>query len=333
MDFCIYRQANNDKGIIYIEKMENKNIIDLGDRGKYHKGNKLNNLTGKEWLRFTKSWEIVNNTEESFFIINPKPRNENVILHPAKFPEELVVKLIDFFTKESEIVFDPFLGTGSTLVAAQMRNRKGIGVELNPKYAEITKERINSLFADNFIILTGNSENLLTLKNENELTISEILKTWNTDFVDCIITSPPYWDMLKNSRGNIETLHKKHIKKGGDEFYSSLENDLGNLNDYKEYLDKLIKIFTNCYEILKPNGYLVIVIQNIRIPNGKMIPLAWELAIKLSEKYELRQEKVWLQDNKQLNIWGYPSSYVSNVHHHYCIVLQKINNKNVPNIR
>jgi DNA modification methylase len=289
--------------------MDNKKI-DLGERGIYTVNNKMNNLTGKEWVKFTKSWVI----------INPKKRKEETILHPAKFPEELVSQFISFFTKENEIVFDPFLGTGSTLVAANEINRIGIGIELNNKYAEISKKRLELQVDKSQFVINGDSLAILSKKN-NE--VNTILKKINSDYVDFIITSPPYWDMLKNSRGNIKTLKKIHVENGGDDYYSDLKEDFGNMKDYNEYIDCLILLFSNSYNLLKPNGYLVIVIQNIRVKEGHMIPVAWELAIRLSKKFKLKQEKLWLQDNKSLNIWGYPSTYVSNVHHHYCLVFQK----------
>ena len=71
--------------------MESKNnYVDLGERGKYNKNNKLNDLTGKEWIKFSKSW----------FIHRPNRRKNNEILHPAKYPESLVTEFIDFFTKK-----------------------------------------------------------------------------------------------------------------------------------------------------------------------------------------------------------------------------------------
>ena len=306
------------------DKTKKGNLVDLGERGKYHLKNKVNNLTGKEWVKFTKSWDILDmEDKESFFIINPKRRNEDVILHPAKYPEELVTKLIEFFTKEGEIVFDPFLGTGSTLVAAKESKRKGIGIELMKKYAEISKKRIEDSLNKEHFVITGNSKDIFLLKDENGKSINEILDEIGKSQVDLIVTSPPYWDMLKKSRGNITSNHKKHINSGRDEHYGDSKEDFGNIKDYEEYLTNLIDIFNNCYDILKQKGYLVVVIQNIRTPNGEMKPLAWDLGMRLSKKYVLKQEKLWLQNNKRLNCWGYPSTYVSNVHHHYCLIFKK----------
>src|SRR5512139_1774022 len=92
--------------------------------------NRLNDLSPKEWLIFQKSW----------FIHNPPPRQKNVLRHPAKFPETLAMEFIAFYTKTSQVVFDPMAGTGSALVAALRLGRHAFGVELNPTYAGIARQ-------------------------------------------------------------------------------------------------------------------------------------------------------------------------------------------------
>ena len=67
------------------------NYIDLGSRGKFNRDNKLNDLTGKEWIKFSKSW----------FIHRPARRNLTEVLHPAKYPETMIEEFISFFTKKN----------------------------------------------------------------------------------------------------------------------------------------------------------------------------------------------------------------------------------------
>lgn len=62
--------------------------------------------------------------------------------HPAQFPIELVKRVILSSSNEGELVFDPFLGSGSTLEAALRTGRKAIGFEINPSYVELAVERI-----------------------------------------------------------------------------------------------------------------------------------------------------------------------------------------------
>ena len=290
--------------------MKNKKI-DFGERGVYRTDNKLNNLTGKEWVKSTKSW----------FIINPKRRKHDTILHPAKFPEELAKELVEYFTKENEIVFDPFLGTGSTLVASKEILRKGCGIELNKKYADISIQRLESSASKDHFVICGDSSKI---QSDLKKKIKNVLNKLNSKKFDFILTSPPYWDMLNKSRGNILSAKKQHEIKGGDKNYSKKNSDLGNISDYENYMKLLIDVFSQSFKVLKKDGYMVVVIQNIRVKEGHMIPLAWDLAIRLSKRYVLKQERIWLQNNKRLNCWGYPSTYVSNVHHHYCLIFQKI---------
>ena len=64
--------------------------------------------------------------------------------HPNQKPIYLMKELIEIFTNESETVFDPFMGSGTTGVACKILNRNFIGVELDKDYYEIAKERISN---------------------------------------------------------------------------------------------------------------------------------------------------------------------------------------------
>ncbi|MHA2041600.1 MAG: DNA methyltransferase, partial [Candidatus Thorarchaeota archaeon] len=87
-------------------------------------GKKLNDLDGKEWVKSTKSW----------FVVNPRSRSKNQMTHPAKFPEELVSRFVEYFTRIGGWVIDPFAGVASTMVACKTLDRSSVGVELNPEF-------------------------------------------------------------------------------------------------------------------------------------------------------------------------------------------------------
>lgn len=63
-------------------------------------------------------------------------------IHPAPFPKALAYKIINAMSDKSGIVMEPFLGSGTTLVACKELNRNGIGIEISEKYCEIAKKRI-----------------------------------------------------------------------------------------------------------------------------------------------------------------------------------------------
>lgn len=64
------------------------------------------------------------------------------VKHPAPFPKELPYRCIKLFSYQNDLVFDPFVGSGTTLLVAQNIDRKSIGVELDIQYCELAKNRI-----------------------------------------------------------------------------------------------------------------------------------------------------------------------------------------------
>lgn len=256
---------------------------------------KLNELTGKEWIQFTKSW----------MRINAKGRGKTVVKHPAKYPEELVDEFVKFFTKTNDVVFDPFLGVGSTIVSAERLGRRGIGIELNKEFANVAASRCT----ENANIIIGDSR--------------KELRNIKKDSVDFVMTSPPYWDILSKKRGNSDSQHGDRLKKGLQLTYSDLSNDLSNITNYDEFLNELSLIFNKVHRVLKVNKYMVVVIQNFRNTDGNYMTLAWDLTKKLGKKWKFVGEKIWIQEDKKLGIWGFPSTFVPNIHHHYCLIFRK----------
>ena len=62
--------------------------------------------------------------------------------HPAPFPRELPHRAIKLFSFVRDVIFDPFAGSGTTLIEASNNNRIGIGLEIDTNYCEIAKQRI-----------------------------------------------------------------------------------------------------------------------------------------------------------------------------------------------
>jgi DNA modification methylase len=156
----------------------------------------FNGLSAKEWASMSKNvWNDLSS-----------PRNKYQLEHGAVFPVKLAERLIKMYSKKGDAVFDPFLGIGSTLIAAQNLERHCIGIELNPKFSSIAEKWSSEnlgLFRDSnkyhYKIVNDDCRNL-----ENYIRPNKIQLT---------VTSPPYADFIQKSlKDRVET-HKTSIIK------------------------------------------------------------------------------------------------------------------------
>ena len=101
-------------------------------RGWYSEANRVNDLTGREWVFWTRS-----------VITKPYPPNLQHALrnrHGGQKPPELCADLLRVFTKEGQRVLDPFMGVGGVLLGASLAGRAAAGIEINPEWIEIYRE-------------------------------------------------------------------------------------------------------------------------------------------------------------------------------------------------
>lgn len=260
---------------------------------------KMNNLTGKEWLQNSFSiWRDISKTTE-----------ERRLKHPAMFPQQLAEKLIQIYTKDSgELILDPFLGVGSTLKAAYKLGKKGVGLDLNQEYCDIATKRLaehqDDLFEDKIKrfdpkVYCEDSRNLLKHVKPNS--------------VDLVITSPPYWDIL-NMKRSVDNKNQRN--------YSASEKDLGNINDYEAFLQDLKSVYQEVYKALKPNKRCCSVVMDIR-KKDKFYPLHEDQTRIMKEiGFELEEYVIWDRQKEYNNMktLGYPWVFRFNkVHEFICI--------------
>jgi adenine-specific DNA-methyltransferase len=100
---------------------------------KYFKGPKKGQLSSNP---------LGKNPSDVWEIPNVKANHVEKTIHPCQFPVELIERLVLTMTDECDWVLDPFIGVGTTAIAALMHNRRAIGAEIVPEYVEIAKERI-----------------------------------------------------------------------------------------------------------------------------------------------------------------------------------------------
>tara|TARA_B100000686_G_C16683857_1_gene913537 strand:+ start:442 stop:1356 length:915 start_codon:yes stop_codon:yes gene_type:complete len=276
-----------------------------GDKkGSYDPRNKLNDLTSTEWIPETISvW-----TQKGLGASHPDAKLEKE--HPAPFSFTDVSRLIKFFTKENQVVLDPFVGIGSTLKACAIERRNGIGIELNKKYVRLSKQRLkNETYKDSL----GKAQKILLGDAR------DVLDEIEDDTVDFVVTSPPYWNILQKKDHKVK---QERESKSLDQKYSDDPRDLGNIDQYEDFLVELTDIFRKCKRVLKPDKYMAVVVSDFR-DKSKYVMFHSDLAIRLeSLGLEMKGIKVLYQRHKRVFPYGYPYSYVPNIHNQFILILQ-----------
>lgn len=100
--------------------------------------------TNGVWTRQSEGVSV-NQEEHPSMLWSFNGESKKRVGHPAPFPVELPTRCIKMFSFVEDVVFDPFMGSGTTLVACKQRHRIGIGVEIDRSYCEIAKERVQSI--------------------------------------------------------------------------------------------------------------------------------------------------------------------------------------------
>ncbi|CRL14702.1 DNA methyltransferase [Phaeobacter italicus] len=276
------------------------------DQPKVDPRNKLNELTAKEWIVETISvWN-----QRGLGAGHPDAKIERQ--HPAPFSFTDVGRLIRYFTKSGQTVLDPFVGVGSTLKACAVDRRKGIGIELNPQFAELSRERLDTEIGD--MLSTVEDQRIL------EGDARDVLPTIADESVDFVVTSPPYWSILKKEDHKVR---QERLANGLSKDYGDDPRDLAMIEDYEEFLEELTRLFGECARTLKSGKYMAIIVSDFR-DKSRYIMFHADLARSLEKVgMEMRGLKVLYQRHKKVFPYGYPYSYVPNIHNQYILILQK----------
>ncbi len=272
--------------------------------------NTLNDLTATEWLPETVSvW-----TQRGLGANHPDARIERQ--HPAPFSFTDVSRLVKFFTKRRQIVLDPFVGVASTLKACALEGRRGIGFELNQRYVALGRQRLKTEVRKARPALLDQK----IIKGDSRKLIDRL----ETNSVDFVVTSPPYWNILhkEDHKANQERKSRRL-----DTRYSDHKRDLGNIHNYDLFLSELASILGKCGRVLKPKKFMAVVVSDFR-DKSRYVMFHADLARALEPfRLELRGITILYQRHKRVFPYGYPYSYVPNIHHQYILILQNQKNE------
>ena len=260
---------------------------------------RANELSGRDWLL------------NSFSIWRDLPRDGDRKAHPASFPVSLVEKILACYANNHEsVVLDPFAGSGSTLLAATNVGMRSVGLDVNPGYKDVFQQRLG-LFNAN-----GKEPEWCyeICDARDHKKFSEVVPK---ETVDICITSPPYWDILTRRRSS-------DGKKNIDYLNSNL--DISHIASYDDFLSALGDVIENIAFALKPRGYLILNIMDLR-KGSNFYPLHQDVANIATERTALVLDDIIIwdrqQDYSQMRPLGYPYKFIINKVHEYLLVLRK----------
>lgn len=233
--------------------------------------NHLNCMTAKEWLKSQLGvWQFNYNGRDI--------RDKKV--HPATFPVSLVAHAIKLFTHEGELVLDPFVGSGTTLVAAQELGRNAVGADLSSEYVALSRSRLG----------------LPSERGPQQLAVVEdarnIACLLEPDSVKLIFTSPPYANLLNRPRKNKSRRVRRNEQYMKVEQYSQDERDLGTLG-LEAYAEEMATIFRSLKPTLKPGAHCVINVPDMWWENERITIHVAVIEALRSVGYEFRNTIIW----------------------------------------
>ena len=292
-----------------------------------HPDNMLNELTGEEWLYFTKSlWTTAYPSE-----LGHAARKA----HGANKPPRLMARLIEFFTKPGELVLDPFAGVGGTLLGASICRspRRALGFEIEPRWAAVYE----SVVTDALALQNGDASLLMDLGNSDpggprsfdpsgaRMVVGDavgLLADLEPASIDFVATDPPYNPQLKLTMAGGKLAEEFANRRTGYAMVTADPADLANSATYPEFLDRMEAVMAEMRRVLRDKRYATIIVRDA-YQDGRYRFTGSDLAARAERVgFVTKGDLVWYQAGTRLRPYGYPRSFVPNIVHQHILVLR-----------
>lgn len=265
--------------------------------------NTLNELTGSQWLWFTKS--ILRTSYPS--VLGHELRRQQ----GGNKPPQLMQELIEFFTKSDGVVLDPFAGAGGTALGAHLAGRRSINIELNPVSIDIYHKvcELEGISPHEFI--QGDCR--------------EVLPGMNKETFDFIATDPPYSPELEQTMSGerANAPYNRQNRKSSYITYSDDPRDLSKSDGFEAYFDAMSQIGTELLRVLKPKKYMAMILRDA-YQDSHYIPTSAIISERYSQLgWVLKGEKIWYATGTRIRPYGYPNAFVPNIIHQNILIFRK----------
>jgi len=250
-----------------------------------NRGACINDLNLKNWKEYG---DILT---DSLWMIGGRDKSgaHNNAYH-GNFIPQIPNQFMQRFTRRGDVVLDPFLGSGTTLIESKKLGRHGIGIELLPEVARIAEQNIGQESIDpekvaSKVIVADN-----TSKRAREKVLNQ-LKAIDKDKLHMILLHPPYHDIIK---------------------FSDRREDLCNAETVEAFTSRFGDVIANFSDLLERNRYLAVVIGD-KYTNSEWVPLGFYLMQETMKRDKGLKLKSILIKNmvnnraklNQENLWRY----------------------------
>ena len=194
------------------------------------------------------NWKESNIWTDSLWIINERDKTgKHDGFYHGNFVPQIPRQLILRYTKKGDVVFDPFVGSGTTAYEAESSGRHFIGIDIQSELTDYVKGKVDNknYFAE---LITGDSADKDTFSE-----VTGILNRKKRKNVQLAILHPPYADIIK---------------------FSNNKEDLSNTKSLNDFLNRFSLVVKNTLDLLEKNRYLAIVMGD-KYTQGKWVPLGF----------------------------------------------------------
>lgn len=252
-------------------------------------------------------WKEEDINVDSLWIYNEREKSGKHKNHyHGNFIPQIPKQLIKRFTKKGDIVFEPFMGSGTTLFECENLERKYIGFDINSEITEYVNKNMEDSDSSKYFITENDSTN----GNQSAENLNFGLGKFGKQKFQLAILHPPYWDIIK---------------------FSNNEKDLSNAKTLEEFLSLMKTSIQISYDFLEKERYFAIVIGDA-YKNKEILPLSFYMLHLVKKNFDVLLKGIIIKNIEgnrgkigANNIWKYramKSDYYI-FKHEYILVFKK----------
>ncbi|KAA6225189.1 DNA adenine methylase [Campylobacter sp. LR196d] len=225
---------------------------------------KYNDLNLTEW----KNLDI--NTDSLWIIQHRDKSGKHKNNYHGNFIPQIPSQLITRYTKKDEIVLDVFLGSGTTLIECEKLKRKCIGLDINENVLNVASQNFGNIDLNRYYLGLCDNTNLKQMQNHLGIALPNLCNK----SVQFIIFHPPYMDIIK---------------------FGDKKEDLSNISNLNEFLDKFLLSLQNALHFLDKNRYFALVIGDV-YKESEVKPLAFECMNLVKKNFRVKLKGIIIKN-------------------------------------